>query len=637
MLGFKKPKWILKFWVLLLGAGAGLFFSWQWWGVSFIDYQIQRIAQKYKISFKYGTLRSITPFDVSLENIRWNSTDFNISGEIDRLEISLSLYSLLSGSLRPERVKSGAILLFYKTAQDASVLKGRSKNTPAAKHTAASAIDFFYDKVSRFSPSKLYNWLNKIPQNLEFSSLEVRDQAQRQALVIRNVEPINDGLWGNATITGKNLIWRLSLSRQKAQLAFQCQDTLIWQFGEGRPLYYWSDSTVLLLQRLNKNYFTLQTRIRGGSFFYKKLHKNWVSCRELDLVTHWKKVEQNWSLDTGSFLAVNRLPFQIRFRMEGSENIELKLQSPMLNAQQWLSALPQGMFETLQGLQLKGKLQYQLALRYVPKKPELFYFDSGFTARHLQLQKMGKVNLGLINGNFTYQPIHASYPRIVDENHNLTKLEEISPFLAPAILTAEDPSFFQHKGFVMESIRESILENLKAGYFRRGGSTISMQLIKNIYLTPEKTIGRKLEEIVLVWLIENLNLVSKKRMLEVYLSIIEWGPGVYGIQEASHFYFSKSPAQLSPEECIFLALIIPLPRYFHYQFDENGILRSSHSAFFKLVANKMQNQLGLAADCVAEIRPENVKLTGPARRYLRSKASEDTEPIDIFENEESDS
>jgi hypothetical protein len=420
-------------------------------------------------------------------------------------------------------------------------------------------------------------------------------------------------------------------------LAFQCQDTLILEYGERRPLYYWADSTVLRLQWRNKNYLTIETQIRGGSFFHKKLHKAWVSCREIDFVTHWKKVAQNWNLDTGSFIAVNRLPFQIRFRMEESENIELGLQSPMLSAQEWLAALPKGMFETLQGLQLNGKLQYQLALKYAPKKSELFYFDSGLIAQRLQLQKMGNINLGLINGNFTYQPIHSSYPRTVKENYNLVRLEEISPFLAPAILAAEDPGFFQHKGFVMESIRESIVENLKAGYFRRGGSTISMQLVKNIYLTPEKTIGRKLEEILLVWLIENLNLAPKKRMLEVYLNIIEWGPGVYGIQEAANFYFRKSPSQLSPEECIFLALIIPFPRYFHYQFEENGVLRSSHTAFFKLVAKKMQNQIGLAADYAEGIDPENVILTGPARSYLRAKAGASAQPIDIIENEEKDS
>jgi hypothetical protein len=633
MLGLKKQKWILKFLLFLGGLLVCLASSWRWWGVYFIDDQIQSIAQKYKISFRYSALSSVTPFNVSLKNIRWSSADLNISGEIDRLEISLSPYSLLCGSFRPERVRSGAILVFYKIAQDTSVFWGKSKSKPKA----ASAAESFYDKFFRFSPSKLYNWLNKIPRNLEFSSLEVRDQAQRQALIIGDVEPTGDGLLGKATIAGKNLIWRLSLNRQKVQLAFQCQDTLILGSGERYPLYYWSDSTIFLLRRSSKNYFTLQMHIRGGSFFHKKLHKNWVNCRELDFVTHWKKVDSNWSLDTGSFFAVNRLPFQIRFRMEENKSIELGLASPMLSAQQWLAALPQGMFETLQGLQLTGKLQYQLTLKYAPQKPELFYFDCGLRARNLQLQKMGKVNLSLMNGNFTYQPIHANYPRKVEENYNLIRLEEISPFLVPAILTAEDPGFFQHKGFVLESIRESILENLKAGYFRRGGSTISMQLIKNIYLTSEKTIGRKLEEMVLVWLIENLNLVPKKRMLEVYLSIIEWGPGVYGIQEASHFYFRKSPSELLPEECIFLALIIPFPRYFHYQFDENGVLRSSHSVFFKLVANKMQNQLGLAADCLEGILPENVTLTGPARSYLRGKLDAEATPIDITESEESNS
>lgn len=112
--------------------------------------------------------------------------------------------------------------------------------------------------------------------------------------------------------------------------------------------------------------------------------------------------------------------------------------------------------------------------------------------------------------------------------------------------------------------------DLKERRFARGGSTISMQLVKNVFLNRRKNIARKLEEALIVWLIEQNRLTSKERMFEVYLNIAEWGPGVYGLLEASEFYFGKRPSQLTLEECIYLASIIPKPKHYRSSFEANG-------------------------------------------------------------------
>src|SRR5664279_2476881 len=114
--------------------------------------------------------------------------------------------------------------------------------------------------------------------------------------------------------------------------------------------------------------------------------------------------------------------------------------------------------------------------------------------------------------------------------------------------------------------------NIKERRFARGGSTITMQLVKNVFLNRNKTIARKLEEILLVWLIENQQLCSKERMFEVYLNIIELGPHIYGANEAAHFYFKKDASKLNLQESIFLASIIPKPKWFMYSFDKSGNL-----------------------------------------------------------------
>src|SRR5690606_25216548 len=129
--------------------------------------------------------------------------------------------------------------------------------------------------------------------------------------------------------------------------------------------------------------------------------------------------------------------------------------------------------------------------------------------------------------------------------------------------------------------------NYKTREFERGGSTISMQLVKNVFLDREKTVARKLEELMIVWLIEHERLVSKRRMFEVYLNVIEWGPDMYGIGKAARFYFSKPPSELSLAESIYLASIVPSPSKFASHWNGDGTIRSSRHWYYRLIRDIM--------------------------------------------------
>lgn len=120
-----------------------------------------------------------------------------------------------------------------------------------------------------------------------------------------------------------------------------------------------------------------------------------------------------------------------------------------------------------------------------------------------------------------------------------------------------------------------------------------MQLVKNVYLNRNKTIVRKLEEILIVWLMESTRAVSKDRMFEVYLNIIEWGHNVYGIREAAQYYFGKHPMQLTLGESIYLASIVPRPKTGLYAFTYDGGLKPYISSYFRYIGNIMARR-GLA-------------------------------------------
>jgi len=186
------------------------------------------------------------------------------------------------------------------------------------------------------------------------------------------------------------------------------------------------------------------------------------------------------------------------------------------------------------------------------------------------------------------------------------------------VLQSEDGGFFYHKGFLPGSMREALVQDIKERKFKRGGSTISMQLVKNVFLSKNKTLARKFEEVLIVWLIETNHLSTKERMFEVYMNIIEWGPGVYGANEAARFYFDKDAKNLNVNEAIFLASIIPSPKRALNSFTDDLQLKPQFESYYKLLAQRLRIK-GLITEAEeAEIRPE-VNLKGEAKKIIRIK------------------
>ena len=151
--------------------------------------------------------------------------------------------------------------------------------------------------------------------------------------------------------------------------------------------------------------------------------------------------------------------------------------------------------------------------------------------------------------------------------------ERISVHLKRAMIAAEDAKFVDHEGFDWEGIQKAMEKNQKKGRLAAGGSTISQQLAKNLFLTPSKTFWRKGNETVITLLLENL--WSKRRIFEVYLNVIEWGNGVFGAEAAARHYYGVGAAQLGPEQAARLAGMVPNPRFYDRNRGAPGLARKS--------------------------------------------------------------
>ncbi len=329
-------------------------------------------------------------------------------------------------------------------------------------------------------------------------------------------------------------------------------------------------------------------------------------------------------------------PF-LKYTLSPHKIYEMKIAAKEQDAQAIFDSFPLGLFESLEGIKVQGKLKYNLDFYLDTKNPDSVKFNSTLTPTNFKVLEFGKIDFQKISSDFVYTPYEYGKPMrniiIGPSNANFTRLNDISANFKNALLTAEDPSFFRHKGFVEESIRSSIAVNFKEKKFKRGGSTISMQLVKNVFLSRKKTLVRKAEEILIVWLIENNRLVSKERMLEVYFNIIEMGNNVYGVGEASRYYFGKSPAELSVGEGLFLTNIVPKPKVALYKFQGDGGLKGYLLPYFKFIGNTMARR-GLTPSDSSGYGFYNVRLRESLRQYLLPDSTTiDTNAVDIDEDD----
>lgn len=528
--------------------------------------------------------------------------------DIEQLTVSIQLFPLLFGDVK----------LAGLTIHNASVT--------LVKKDSLSNYDFLFREkradtlhrkgninLAAVANRMLNNILYKIPENMTMRNFYIsyRDDSVHQTIQVPQAD-IDDGTLSSTILLNKQeATWHATgeLYPGKRQLYLKL-------FADGKKVEF------PLLERkfgLKLSFDTAETHLQkvtwhnnenllmSGRWAVKNLQlSHWrIAANDVQIPDASAQAEvivgkEYIGLDKNSEIKIRKLELHPhgRYTLYPRKTIAFGVTTPQMEAQDIFDSFPAGLFESLEGIRVSGKLQYDLDFFLDDAQPDSVRFSSELKQENFRINAWGKNNFSKINQPFIYTPYEYGKPMrdimIGPENPNFTPLNEISPYLKNAVLTAEDPSFFSHRGFVDEAIRTSIATNYKAKAFKRGGSTISMQLVKNAFLARDKTLARKIEEILIVWLIENNNVVSKERMFEVYLNIIEWGRNVYGIGEAARHYFGKHPASIDLGESIYLASIVPRPKSGLYAFQYDGSLKPYLSGYFRLIGGLMARR-GLAA------------------------------------------
>lgn len=268
-------------------------------------------------------------------------------------------------------------------------------------------------------------------------------------------------------------------------------------------------------------------------------------------------------------------------RTEAYFAVDARARVPLASCQTMMQSAPAGLFPALEGLRMSGAFSMDAKVAFDSRRPSDILVGFGLDNRCVVTQAPQAVDPRRYHGPFTYQ-VQTEDGVWLDRQSGpgtsgWVELGNISKYMEAAVLVCEDGRFFHHEGFDRFAIQSAIRQNLEAGKFLRGASTISMQLAKNLYLGREKTMARKLQEAVFTMMLEQA--LSKEQILELYFNVIEYGPGLYGIGPATRFYFDKEPAELTMTQSFYLASLLPNPRHDH--FDKNGVLSSGWQTYLK--------------------------------------------------------
>ncbi|GIL17511.1 MAG: monofunctional biosynthetic peptidoglycan transglycosylase [Oligoflexia bacterium] len=202
------------------------------------------------------------------------------------------------------------------------------------------------------------------------------------------------------------------------------------------------------------------------------------------------------------------------------------------------------------------------------------------------------------------------------------RLNQISPYLEKAVVLTEDASFWNHNGFDIEELEKSLKKNIQEKRFARGGSTITQQLAKNMFLTKEKTLSRKLMEALITIRIEKT--LKKSEILERYLNVVQFGKDLFGIQKASQYYFSKRPKDLTLVESAFLTFLLPSPEKYSVSFQKKQLTPFARQRLNQIIDNLFQYHR-ISEDEYTLAKDELSRFLNPAGEVQESKSPSESE------------
>ncbi len=402
-------------------------------------------------------------------------------------------------------------------------------------------------------------------------------------------------------------------------------------------------SVELRLDLKEKDYhLTMRGAVDGGAVTVPMLAKEPLSdiVADLDMKAHFNAPARLLRIDvtqghlgkilfSGGFVHEPIEPLPEGSKHESAANgaeAELPVTNPVHvgaslsfsgEAADFIGSLPKNFAPALTGYKLDGPYSGDVSVTY-----ETDSLDALSLVVDLKLNEVKTLaydprsNFDLINtNNFMIRVNTATVPVTIGPRaENWASFYDLPRETAYAFIASEDTKFFTHAGMDLRAIRASLIANLKAEKVVRGGSTISQQVVKNLFLNQDKTLSRKFQEAFLTWQMESK--LTKLRIFELYLNLAHWGKDTYGIRGAAKYYFQKNVRDLTLRESLFLASILPNPIIFGKQYADN-----------KLSSSRIQKMINVANNLYTGKRIDKATLDETTARLKEGKISDRPRPV----------
>ncbi len=314
------------------------------------------------------------------------------------------------------------------------------------------------------------------------------------------------------------------------------------------------------------------------------------------------------SIDSGAIVFGNvPVYFDLNGRFNEYPRLSLRLWNDSMHGEDITASVPSALLGSLEGLELGGEASFDILVELDWETPDSSDFQaqvdvSGLTIRTSPIS-IGQLRYG---GSCLMRDSWGGRRRVYLDtltNQGFMLFDSLHPSFEGLLKCAEDATFRYHEGFCEYHIRNSIRANMESGEFTRGGSTITMQLARNLFLGREQTFARKIQEVFLTWRLEAY--LSKNRMLEIYANIVEMGPDVFGFQDASQYYFSSDFRDLSTRQVAYLVSILPGPRLYH-RFYRNNSVPDYWESYLDRLINISENRGWIDPDSASRARSDSI-------------------------------
>lgn len=596
-----------------------------------IEKKIKSINHKYSLNISYDQLQLIGYNKIRFSKLQVKNEDLSLL-KSNELIFKINVLTTLIGKTRIKSLKIDSIELNLQkdsTGCSYHITVNKQKKDSILythSHNYRTKFQSLFRVIEGILPSEM---------SVKYFSLNVDYLGEKSYFETEKVKLKNNKLiqiFSAATPEKKSTI-RVIYEYQPSKHRIIAQTELLSGQAFEIPL---------LLKKINLSvsgkvaFFTIRLRqfaagtdvIEGNLKFAKaRIHHFRISSDTLKInklgLTFRVYVKNKYlELDSNSFVSLNdfKINLYTLYDQTKGKRVVLGFKIPVSDVDLLIRSVPAGIFQVLDGFQASGKIAYRLMIDVDLNNPDSLKFYNKLYRYNFQVKNFGKLNTQRLLQEFEYtaykqeRPVRTFY--VGPSNPFFIPFEQIPERLKFAVLCSEDGAFFYHAGFIEDAIKEAIITNLKYRRFVRGGSTITMQFVKNMFLNSRKVLTRKVEEIIITWLIENYRLLSKERIFEIYINFIEWGPGIYGLGEACDFYFQKRPEYLTLDEAVYLAGIIPRPASFMWVFDHQGNLKNYFISHCRFVAGRMLKKEAISQEEFDNFIA-NVHLTGRAKDFLK--------------------